>query len=87
MLASRAAEELYFDREEMSTINQRKIVMARRIVQKLLISDNLEVRCPQEYQGYLTGDVCVLVFNRSFQEWAIKQLQLQNSSDAFANRS
>jgi len=43
VLASRAGEEIYYGLDEMSSINQRKIVMARRIVQKLLISDNLEV--------------------------------------------
>lgn len=43
ILASRAGEEIIYGKEEMSTINQRKIAMARRIVQKLLISDNLEL--------------------------------------------
>ena len=37
-LAGRAAEELIYGRDEMSTINQRRIVMARRIVTKLVVS-------------------------------------------------
>lgn len=34
----RAAEELIYGEDEMSTINQRRIVMARRIVQKLTVA-------------------------------------------------
>ncbi|KAL3160769.1 hypothetical protein ABBQ38_009182 [Trebouxia sp. C0009 RCD-2024] len=37
-LAGRAAEELVYGEDEMSTINQRRIVMARRIVQKLTVA-------------------------------------------------
>ena len=36
--AGRAAEELVYGQDEMSTINQRRIVMARRIVQKLTVA-------------------------------------------------
>lgn len=36
--AGRAAEELIYGEDEMSTINQRRIVMARRIVQKLTVA-------------------------------------------------
>ena len=38
MLAGRAAEELMYSPDEMSTINQRRLVMARRIVQKLIVA-------------------------------------------------
>ena len=45
--AGRAAEELLYSPEEMSTINQRRLVMARRIVQKLVVasamSDNPQI--------------------------------------------
>ena len=34
--AGRAAEELVYGPDEMSTMNQRRLVMARRIVQKLV---------------------------------------------------
>lgn len=37
-LAGRAAEELVYGQDEMSTINQRRLVMARRIVQKLTVA-------------------------------------------------
>ena len=39
--AGRAAEELVYGADEMSTINQRRLVMARRIVQKLVVSADL----------------------------------------------
>lgn len=42
VLSSRAAEEIVFGVDEMSTINQRRLVMARRIVQKLMVSSGLE---------------------------------------------
>lgn len=38
MHAGRAAEELLYPPDEMSTINQRRLVMARRIVQKLVVA-------------------------------------------------
>ena len=38
MAAGRAAEELVYGPDEMSTINQRRLVMARRIVQKLVLT-------------------------------------------------
>lgn len=41
-LAPRAAEELAYGLDEMSSINQRRLVIARRIVQKLLVSGNLD---------------------------------------------
>lgn len=45
--AGRAAEELIYGQDEMSTINQRRLVMARRIVQKLTVSsamvDNIDI--------------------------------------------
>ncbi|DBA94610.1 hypothetical protein WJX77_012597 [Trebouxia sp. C0004] len=37
-LAGRAAEELVYGQDEMSTINQRRLVLARRIVQKLTVA-------------------------------------------------
>ena len=40
-IAGRAAEELVYGQDEMSTINQRRLVMARRLVQKLVVSANL----------------------------------------------
>lgn len=43
VLASRAAEEMAFGPDEMSSINQRRLVMARRIVQKLIVSGNMDV--------------------------------------------
>ncbi|KAK9816556.1 hypothetical protein WJX72_001883 [[Myrmecia] bisecta] len=47
VLAGRAAEELVYGKDGMSTINQRRLVMARRIVQKLVVSsamsDNLDI--------------------------------------------
>lgn len=42
-LAARAAEELAYGLDEMSSINQRRLVMARRIVQKLVVSGNMEI--------------------------------------------
>ena len=36
--AGRAAEELVYGPDEMSTLNQRRIVTARRIVQKLTVA-------------------------------------------------
>lgn len=36
--AGRAAEELIYGEDEMSTINQRRLVMARRITTKLIVS-------------------------------------------------
>lgn len=41
-LAPRAAEELYFGPENMSSMNQRQLVMARRIVQKMIASGNMD---------------------------------------------
>lgn len=38
MNVGRAAEEIIYGQDEMSTINQRRIVMARRIVQKLTVA-------------------------------------------------
>lgn len=38
MCAGRAAEELVYGQDEMSTINQRRLVLARRIVQKLTVA-------------------------------------------------
>lgn len=38
-LAGRAAEELMYGPEGMSTLNERRLVMARRIVQKLVVSN------------------------------------------------
>jgi hypothetical protein len=47
VVAGRAAEELLYGVDEMSTINQRRLVLARRIVQKLVVagamSDNPDV--------------------------------------------
>ena len=39
--AGRAAEELVYGADDMSTINQRSLAMARRIVQKLVVSGGL----------------------------------------------
>jgi hypothetical protein len=36
--AGRAGEELVYGPDEMSTVNQRRLVMARRIVQKLVLT-------------------------------------------------
>lgn len=41
VLAGRAAEELVYGRDEMSTINQRRLVTARRIVTKLVVSGSM----------------------------------------------
>lgn len=38
LCAGRAAEELVYGQDEMSTINQRRLVLARRIVQKLTVA-------------------------------------------------
>ncbi|KAI8110063.1 hypothetical protein M9435_001743 [Picochlorum sp. BPE23] len=38
VLAGRAAEEIYYGEDEMSTMQQRRLVMARRIVTKLVVS-------------------------------------------------
>lgn len=39
VLAGRAAEELTYGPEGMSSLNQRKLILARRIVQKLVVSN------------------------------------------------
>ena len=41
LAAGRAAEEVVYGRDEMSTINQRALAMARRIVQKLVVAGGL----------------------------------------------
>lgn len=41
VLAGRAAEEVYYGEEEMSTMQQRRLVMARRIVSKLVVSTGM----------------------------------------------
>eukprot|EP00951_Prasinocladus_malaysianus_P047741 scaffold651765_cov42-Prasinocladus_malaysianus.AAC.1 len=41
VLAGRAAEEAIYGQEEMSTINQRRLVMARRIVTKLVVASSM----------------------------------------------
>ncbi len=38
-LAGRAAEELVYGTEGMSSLNQRRLILARRIVQKLAVSN------------------------------------------------
>lgn len=40
-IAGRAAEDILYGRDEMSTINQRQLIMARRIAQKLVVSGGL----------------------------------------------
>jgi hypothetical protein len=39
--AGRAAEEILYGQDEMSTINQRQLTLARRIAQKLVVSGGL----------------------------------------------
>ena len=41
VLAGRAAEEVYYGEEELSTMQQRRLVMARRIVTKLVVSTGM----------------------------------------------
>eukprot|EP01025_Chloroclados_australasicus_P056094 TRINITY_DN6893_c2_g1_i1.p2 TRINITY_DN6893_c2_g1~~TRINITY_DN6893_c2_g1_i1.p2 ORF type:complete len:362 (-),score=92.60 TRINITY_DN6893_c2_g1_i1:193-1194(-) len=41
VLAGRAGEEIIYGKDEMSTINQRRLVMARRIVQKMVASTGM----------------------------------------------
>lgn len=41
VLAGRAAEEIYYGEEELSTMQQRRLVMARRIVTKLVVSTGM----------------------------------------------
>jgi hypothetical protein len=40
-MAGRAAEEILYGQDEMSTINQRQLMLARRIAQKLVVSGGL----------------------------------------------
>jgi len=41
VLAGRAAEEIYYGEEELSTMQQRRLIMARRIVTKLVVSTGM----------------------------------------------
>ncbi len=41
VLAGRAAEEIYYGEDELSTMQQRRLVMARRIVTKLVVSTGM----------------------------------------------
>ena len=41
VLAGRAAEEVYYGEDELSTMQQRRLVMARRIVTKLVVSTGM----------------------------------------------
>jgi cell division protease FtsH len=81
VLAGRAAEEVYYGEDELSTMQQRRLVMARRIVTKLVVSTAMS---PGETIGPRTLSIPKSQGSRSLAQIVTKFVspELQNEANA-----